>query len=328
MSFINKIFRKKIRSIETDDENFNDEAMSPVVSSVPVSYIKKHAPKLFTPVGLVAGSRPIGTGKAVEVAYHAVASALENDSVKFIYVEKNGVVHFIGAAAKEFTNAPSDAISSELAFALPKNNKEPEIDVGIIVPCDFGRFAGIVRKGGLFTVYTGSLDSVEEFISASSVTLISEAPTDVGLSNLPLWIGFDSSKTQETKTMANYVIAAFLTWSLLMGGIWVGSGIVASKNAVAMTNYKEKADLAIRHAATELALSGTKSEKVMDEFQKLITLSVQAKGKVNNFSAIDGRIIGWKMELPEYTAAKVYEAMNVEKVEKIDGKLIISKGAF
>lgn len=293
---------------------------------------QRQATEYFTPAGIEAGSLLAGSGKPAEVAYHALASAFDTGGmVKFVYVQHEGVVYYIGAPAREFASAPPGESTTELAWVLP--GFSPEESVAVITRSTFDQFAGIVRKGREMSVYTGSLDDVTKFIESTAPGIQPLQTPPEGseeISGLPRWTGFDQSKTKETQKIGAFVITTLLGWAMLMSAVWVGSGYVSGKSISRISNLRERADAAIQEAALVLS-SATKNksnEMVLEEFDRLATLAVRAdvKGKLLRFSAADGRILFWQVEVPDYVPPKAYEGLSVERVEHVDGKLVLSKG--
>jgi hypothetical protein len=300
------------------DRKFSPARARRIDATIPVSY--------FTPTGLVAGSKNTGGENPLEVAWHNCAGSLDTDEVKLIHQLHGDTVYFIGAPAREFSNAPSSQITSPLALAL-KAIVEGCADIGIVSTSESGGHAAIVRKNGSLSVYTGSAEDCEKFIAVAGVELLAALPDDSREANLlPRWIGFNQSQSAETRRISSRLVGGLLAWSVLAAGTGMVCSVRVGHDVEKVANFRHKAEEAIRAAAFELKASGQKSESVLDEFQALTTMVVRAKGKVVKFRASDGRVINWKVEVPEYTPSNGYAGFGVEAAEKQDGKLYLSKG--
>lgn len=278
----------------------------------------------YTPRAIVAGSRLYGSGKPLEVAYHAVASALETNAVKFVHTQRDGYVHFIGAAARDFTNAPDGELTTELALGLPGvlDNEA----VGLRTNADIG-FSAIRRDAaGTLSVYSGSDEDTWQFISTGRIEIVDPRTAPKDLNALPRWVGFDQTQTTETKRAAMVVVLTMFFWSMAMTAAWIGGSYLAGTYGKQMESNRASAEQAIREAASALALSGRRNETVLEEFQKLAAMAISAQGKVTRFTASEGKVIGWRVEVPEYTPSRMYERFAVDKAEVTGGKLVLSKG--
>lgn len=268
--------------------------------------------KVFTPDQVLAGSQEIGSGDPAEVAFHALAYALDTENLLIMHHVKDGYVHYIGAPAEKFVN--TGASCSPLMMALKSTD-------GAYIHDEAQHAVLIIKSKGRYRTYVGTIDEVRHICDREKLSPILVTEND----ECGHWEARTYDDVKENMKFSKRITMTGVVASIIFGFLWFSS--------VALQGYYQQATISLDSSASERVKKAINSipsyhpiDSKMAEFQIVKSVAAKSGGWVKTFSINEGKV-GYELELPQWVTSDYIQSLEGAAAYKSENSVIIRKGA-
>jgi hypothetical protein len=272
----------------------------------------------FTPGSIIAGRIPVVRGHEREAVFHAAASLLDTENIRFVMTVQENNAWYLAAPASEFGNHPDS--TTPLEAALP-GSAEHKGDGAYVTSLAGSNVLTVIKSAEGLKTFFGRDSQVERFIQMEEATQVFRPSAGV-----VRWESFDGMHRRVASRLVNLLVLVGLAANLICGAAWTGASIISGNEQAAVQAALAAQTNAMR--ATAAALNAVHADVAILRTHAYLVKEVMLdpKGQIKRFQFENGQI-SWAAALQfEPTAEKLRELGPGVKVERMrDGRVLLKK---